>query len=191
MSPPQEPDRSRPPQRTTYFLQSEHLGFRPWCHADIGLAMDLWGDLEVTKRIGGPFSKAQVQERLSLEISTLQLHGIQYWPIFLRATGEHIGCCGLRPYRPDEGIYEIGVHLKKVHWGQGYALEAARAVMEYAFHTLRARGLFAGHSPANEPSRRLLKKLGFRYTHDEYYAPTGLKHPSYMLTAEEFAQKYR
>jgi RimJ/RimL family protein N-acetyltransferase len=49
-------------------------------------------------------------------------------------------------------------------------------------------GLFAGHNPKNEASRQLLEKLGFRYTHDEYYAPTGLNHPSYMMTAEEYVQ---
>ncbi|HUV51221.1 MAG TPA: GNAT family protein, partial [Anaerolineae bacterium] len=48
--------------------------------------------------------------------------------------------------------------------------------------------LFAGHNPKNEASRHLLEKLGFRYSHDEYYAPTGLNHPSYMMTADEYDQ---
>jgi RimJ/RimL family protein N-acetyltransferase len=61
--------------------------------------------------------------------------------------------------------------------------------MRYAFHTLGVKALFAGHNPGNTASRRVLEKLGFRYTHDEYYPPTGLKHPSYILTAEEFAQQ--
>ncbi len=55
----------------------------------------------------------------------------------------------------------------------------------YAFGTLGASALFAGHNPANEASRRLLIKLGFPYTHDEFYAPTGMDHPSYLLTAED------
>ncbi|HEX7512581.1 MAG TPA: hypothetical protein VF464_04335 [Candidatus Methylomirabilis sp.] len=41
----------------------------------------------MTKLIGGPFSKEQVAERLSREITTMQSHGIQYWPMFLLATG--------------------------------------------------------------------------------------------------------
>jgi RimJ/RimL family protein N-acetyltransferase len=130
-----------------------------------------------------------VRERLSREIATMQSHGVQYWPIFLIATGEHVGCCGLRPYKSEEGIYEIGVHLRRTYWGQAYAPEATRAVMEYGFNTLGAKALFAGHNPANATSRRVLEKLGFRYTHDEFYPPTGLHHPSYLLTAEEFARK--
>ena len=187
---PQQPGGDRC-QSAGYFLRSGRLGFRLWSEADIELAMDLWGDPEVTRFIGGPFSREQVQERLSREIATLQANGIQYWPVFLLATGEHVGCCGLRHYKAEERIYEIGVHLKKAHWGQGYALEATRVVMEYAFETLGVAGLFAGHNPGNAASRRVLEKLGFRYTHDELYPPTGLNHPSYMLTGEEFMRKYK
>jgi [ribosomal protein S5]-alanine N-acetyltransferase len=164
----------------SYFLQSTHLGFRQWSTKDIELAMGLWGDAEVTKCIGGPFSEAQVSQRLLKEIASQREHGIQYWPIFLLTTGEHVGCCGLRPYK--QKIYEIGFHLRKRFWGQGYAAEAAQVVINYAFHTLEAQALFAGHHPDNEASRRLLTKLGFQYTHDQYYTPTGLNHPSYLLT---------
>ena len=189
MSVTQEPDRGKGRQPSTYFLRSEHLGFRSWSDADIDLAMGVWGDPEVTRLIGGPFSPRQVRERLSREIATMQSHGVQYWPIFLVATGDHVGCCGLRPYKSEEGIYEIGVHLRRIYWGQSYAPEATRAVMEYGFNTLGVKALFAGHNPANAASRRVLEKLGFRYTHDEFYPPTGLHHPSYLLTAEEFARK--
>ena len=169
-----------------YFLTSERLGFRPWSDADVELAVELWGDPEVTRFLGGPFSREQARERLSREMATLRSHGVQYWPVFLLASGEPLGCCGLRPYAPDERIYELGFHLKRAHWGRGYAREAARAMIGHAFDTLGARGLFAGHHPANDSSRRLLESLGFRYTHDEPYAPTGLSHPSYRLGAEDF-----
>jgi RimJ/RimL family protein N-acetyltransferase len=176
------PGRGDPPGPATYFLRSERLGFRTWSDGDLELALGLWGDPEVTRLIGGPFSEEQVRERLSREIETQRSHKVQYWPVFLLATGEHVGCSGLRPYRPEEEILEIGFHLRRAHWGHGYAPEAARAVIVHAFTTLGASALFAGHNPANDASRRLLEKLGFRYTHDETYPPTGLNHPSYLLT---------
>jgi ribosomal-protein-alanine N-acetyltransferase len=179
-------DTGRTPDPAKYFLRTKRLGFRPWSVDDLGLAMALWGDEQVTKLIGGPFSREQVQGRLSQEISNLRSHGVQYWPIFLLSNDEHLGCCGLRPYRLDQKIYEIGVHVRPVHWGHGYAQEATRAIMEYAFDRVGATGLFAGHNPANEASRRVLEKLGFHYTHDELYPPTGLQHPSYLLAADEF-----
>ena len=186
-----ESGRAQGQQPAAYFLRSERLGFRPWSEADIELALALWGDPAVTRLIGGPFSPGQVQERLSREIATARSHGVQYWPVFLLATGEHVGCCGLRPYRSEERVYEIGIHLRAAYWGQGYAPEATRAVMAYAFEALGANALFAGHNPANGASRRILGQLGFRYTHDEFYPPTGLRHPSYLLTAEEFSRTQR
>lgn len=170
-----------------YFIVSSRLGFRSWREDDLPLALGLWGDYEVTKLIDarGQLTTKQVQERLLKEIATEKQHGLQYWPVFLRATGEHVGCCGLRPYDLSKSIYEIGFHIRSTHWRRGYAVEAAGAVIEYAFDTLKAKALFAGHNPKNEASRILLQKLGFRYTHEEFYPPTGLKHPSYLLRAKE------
>lgn len=93
----------------------------------------------------------------------------------------HVGCCGLRPHDPPARIYELGVHIRSLHWRRGFAAEAGSAVIGHAFGRLQAAGLFAGHNPENHASRRLLEKLGFRYTHDELYPPTGSLHPSYML----------
>ena len=173
-----------------YFLTTERLGFRWWSEDDFDLAWRLWGDPDVTKLIDarGALTKEQVRQRLLREIATAESHGIQYWPIFLLESDEHVGCCGLRPYDPSSGIPEMGVHIRSRYWNRGYALEATRAVIAYAFDRLSAAALFAGHNPRNEASRRLLGKLGFRYTHDELYEPTGLHHPSYLLTAEEFAR---
>lgn len=151
-------------------------------------ALTLWSDSKVTKLIDarGQLTADQVKERLLKEISSSESHGVQYWPLILLSNNEFIGCCGLRPYKPGEKIYEMGIHLCSNHWGKGYATEAGEAVMKYAFGVLGAEVLFAGHNPKNDSSRHLLQKLGFRYTHDEYYEPTGLYHPSYLLTAEEF-----
>lgn len=143
--------------------------------------MSLWGDPEVTALIGGPFNAEMVRARLAKEIAQMQEYRVQYWPIFLLEGGEHVGCAGLRPYRIDERIYELGFHLRRNFWGQGLAKEAAQAVINYAFGTLNAKALFAGHHPANEASRKLLLKLGFIHTHVELYPPTGLHHPSYLL----------
>lgn len=165
------------------FLRTERLAFRSWRPGDLPLAIGLWGDPAVTALIEarGALDEQQVRRRLEQEIETELEHGVQYWPTFLRRTGEHVGCCGLRPYDPRHGVYELGVHVRSTFWRQGLAEEAARAVIALAFDTLGASALFAGHHPDNRASRGLLAKLGFVYTHDEYYAPTGLQHPSYRL----------
>lgn len=166
-----------------YFLKTARLGFRCWTKEDFPLAAVLWGDLQVTRLIGGPFTEEQIQERLSCEISSMAAHRVQYWPIFLLATGDFAGCAGLRPYKAPEHILELGVHLRPCYWRLGLAEEASRAAIEYAFAHLGAKALFAGHHPGNQASRKLLGKLGFTFSHEELYPPTGLQHPSYILRA--------
>ena len=169
-----------------YFLRTARLGFGHWTPDDLPLALGLWGDVRVTHLIGGPFSEDQVRQRLAMEVANQAAYGIQYWPLFRLADGEHVGCCGLRPYPEGEGMLELGFHICYDHWRQGYALEAAQAVIRHAFGTLHIRSLFAGHHPENEASRRLLQRLGFRYTRDEFYPPTGLYHLSYIMTEDNF-----
>jgi len=164
-----------------YFLKTARIGFARWDKDGIELAQLLWGNSEVTKYIcaSGTFSAMEVKERLDREIDCQREFQVQYWPIFCLNDDALIGCCGLRPYNFEEGIYEIGFHLRPDFWGKGLATEAANAVIDYAFNTLKVRDLFAGHHPNNLDSAKMLEKLGFHHTHDEYYAPTGLNHPSY------------
>lgn len=164
-----------------YFLTTERIGFSRWTAEDRDLAELLWGDENVTRYIcsSGSFSQEDITARLQLEIRNDEAHHIQYWPVFELHTGKLIGCCGLRPF--GAGTYEIGFHLKPQFWRQGYAYEAACAVIHYAFSVLHAEALFAGHHPDNHASCRILEKLDFKYIGTNYYPPTGLYHPSYEL----------
>jgi [ribosomal protein S5]-alanine N-acetyltransferase len=165
---------------------SSRLEFRTWRPVDLSLAVELWGDPRVTALISRtPWDQSQVEERLRREIRFQEAEGIQYWPVFLRATGELAGCCGLHPRHPERGIVELGFHLRPSAWGQGLATEAARAAAVHAFDALRASTLFAGHHPENAASGKVLSKLGFRYTHHELYPPTGLLHPCYLLHPDQ------
>lgn len=165
----------------TYFLKTARLGFRQWSMEDFPLAVSLWGDVSVTRLIGGPFSEREVRERLNKEIASTQAHGVQYWPVFLLSDGDFVGCCGLRPYRPEEKICELGFHFRPGYWGKGLAGEAAQEVIRHA-ESLGLKALFAGHHPENLASQKVLEKLGFSFTHEELYAPTGKMHRCYFLT---------
>lgn len=171
---------------TAYFLQSARLGFRLWSENDMALAVALWCDDLVNKLIGGPFSALQAQQRLFKEIALQERYGMQYWPMFLLDTGAFVGCCGLHPCSAGEKVYELGIYICSSYWAKGYAVEAAEAIIKYAFEKYKPIALFAGHHPQNVASKGLLAKMHFKYTHDELYAATGLQHPSYLLTAIDF-----
>jgi RimJ/RimL family protein N-acetyltransferase len=172
-----------------YFLTTARLGFGHWSASDLALARGLWGNTEVTAWIGGPFTKEQIEQRLSQEIASLQANGVQYWPLFILQTNQHAGCAGLRPYQPDQRIYELGFHLRPECWGRGLAEEAGQALVRYAFEQMGASALFAGHHPGNRRSSRVLAKLGFQFVREEFYPPTGLQHPSYLLTHSDYSGK--
>jgi RimJ/RimL family protein N-acetyltransferase len=74
--------------------------------------------------------------------------------------GAPIGICGTSS-SDDEP--EIGYWLGVPYWGQGYATEAARAVIDYAFGTLQYPALQAGARVNNPASRRVLEKCGFQW----------------------------
>ena len=74
-----------------YLLKSERLGFRWWTADDLPLAQLLWGDLEVTKYFGGPFSEDEVRKRFKHERARRMVHGVQYWIIELLATSQFVG----------------------------------------------------------------------------------------------------
>ena len=173
-----------------YFLCSDRLGFTHWREDHLRLAISLWGDPKVTGMIDarGQLTEAHIKDRLLKEIRMQKEFSIQYWPIFLLDSGDHVGCCGLRPHQSQRKIHELGFHIRSDCWGHGYAYEAASVVVDYAFSVIGADGLFAGHHPNNTVSRHILEKLGFRHTHDEYYPPTGLSHPSYSLKPENLNQ---
>ena len=168
-----------------YFMKTERLGFRQWMIADLPLALAIWGDAKVTRLVGGPFSQEKVVARLEREIASMTAFGVQYWPIFLLKSGEHVGAAGMRVRESQEPRYSVGYYLLPEFWGQGLATEAGRAVIKYAFERLEARSLFAGHHPENATSGRVLEKLGFHFTHKELYPPTGLMHQSYILERPE------
>lgn len=165
-----------------FFLTTERCGFSHWNKNDVSLATSLWGDPTVTKYIcaSGAFTAKEIENRLFTEIDNFEKYSVQYFPFYLLETKELIvGCCGLRPYKNQNDVYELGFHLRKKYWHKGYALEAAKAMIDYAFTELKAVELKAGHNPNNIASSKVLSKLGFQYEYDEYYEPTGLNHPLY------------
>lgn len=164
-----------------FFLRTDRLGFSKWEREDIEAARLLWGDPQVTRFIfaNGRFSEEDITLRLKTEVENGERYQIQYWRLFDLKTDEFIGCCGLRPFKEKE--HELGFHLRPKFWGQGYAAEAASAVVNYAFNVLQVKGLISGHHPENIASKKVLAKLGFSSIGDKFYEPTGLYHPTYEL----------
>lgn len=90
-------------------------------------------------------------------------HGFTFWAIERRADGAVIGTCGLKPGSPDTpiaGMVEIGWRLLRDAWGQGYAREAARATLDWAWARGDIARIVAITVPENAASWGLMERLG-------------------------------
>ncbi len=77
-----------------------------------------------------------------------------------------IGLIDLDDVSVDGREAEIGVWLERAAWGHGYAGEAARAVVDWAFGPLGLRRIRAGHAEDNAGSARMVRSFGFRHVGD-------------------------
>jgi len=89
--------------------------------------------------------------------------GDDYLAVCLKGTGKLIGLIAIeRRKEQEERVHNLGYVFHPDHHGHGYATEGCRAAMGYVFDQLEADGILTGTHPANEPSVRLLKRLGLK-----------------------------
>jgi RimJ/RimL family protein N-acetyltransferase len=105
-------------------------------------------------------------------IASYEVNGFGLYLVELAATGTPIGICGLLK-RPQLADVDIGFSLVPEFWSQGYAFEAASAVMAFARASLGLQRVVAITSLHNDPSARLLSRLGFVFERNIHLAPGG------------------
>jgi RimJ/RimL family protein N-acetyltransferase len=140
-------------------LETERLTLRGPRHGDAKAMAALAGDRRVaenTARIPHPYSADDAVQF----IDTVNTQGGEICFVITR-DDTLIGVCGIDP-RQDAP--EIGYWLGVPYWGQGFATEAVRAVIDHAFGDRRFETLQAGARVSNPASRRVLEKCGFQWT---------------------------
>ena len=133
----------------------------PLSEADISEMLPLIGDRRIaatTLRIPHPVHEKDAREFIGspAEENELRLH------IRLRNNRALIGGIGLHPY-PEHKRAELGYWIGVPYWGNGYATEAARAVLQYGFEQVHLNRIFAAHYRHNPASGRVLQKIGMKY----------------------------
>lgn len=146
----------------------------PWISAHINTPA-------VMRHLGGEArSEEDVAASLEADVAALaEPDGHRRWTVFLRDSGERLGRVGLffvRPEAAPEGLRgqrEIGWMFAREAWGRGYASEAARAVLRFAFDTLGLPAIFAQTSDSNAASTGMMHRLGFTPRHELGYVDPG------------------
>jgi RimJ/RimL family protein N-acetyltransferase len=130
---------------------------------------------EVTAFIGGPATEEAIGDKFKRMPLEWAEQGFSFMIVALPDTGELIGTCGIGRIDAESapphlrGAVQIGWTLRADHWGQGYAIEAARAVLDFAFETVGLPVVYGQTSLSNRPSWGLMERLGMRRCPDLDY----------------------
>ena len=173
------------------FLESERLILRPPRHADIQ-AMAVWlGDFAVSRNLAQvphPYSEADAEDFVAKRGRPGDGH--YCFTITRKQDGVFLGGIGLHL---EPAGYEFGYWLGKPFWGLGYASEAARGLVQFAFDRLDAPSVWAGWFHDNPASGHVLAKLGARHNGSKMRdcAARGMKVLCHemLLTPESFLMK--
>lgn len=143
-------------------LEGDGLQLRWLTGRDLPVLESIFSDRNVVRYMATePLDTRAAAEQFLLSIREGFLAGSLYqWGIEL--AGQIVGTCTLAAIDRDNRCAEIGFALGRQHWGQGLALRAVSAVIDFAFGRLNLHRLGADADPRNGASIRLLEKLGFR-----------------------------
>ncbi len=84
------------------------------------------------------------------------------WGVVLKENGRFIGTCGYTSFDYTNKTAEIGYVLARDMWGNGYAAEAAKKVMEFGRETFGLQGFCAKMIEGNDASLSVMKKCGMK-----------------------------
>lgn len=161
-------------------LDGPRLRLRPWRPADAGALAAMNADPAVMRHFAAPLSAAESAVMLERLMEHEARHGFCFWAVERHATPGAIGLCGLMVV-PWEARFtpavEIGWRIAAAHWRRGYAEEAARLALAAGFGPLSLPEIVAFTVPANEPSWRLMEKLGMRAAGDFQHPRLPEGHP--------------
>lgn len=142
-------------------LETQRLILREITAADFDAWSAVLGDPEVMYAYEHGFSAQEVRQWIARQRERYARDGFGLWAAVERETGALVGDCGLTMQDWDgRPVPEIGYHLRRDRWRQGFAIEAASACREYGFHTLNFPELFSIIRDNNHPSQRVALRSG-------------------------------
>jgi RimJ/RimL family protein N-acetyltransferase len=182
-------------------LYSSRLALTPFDASDVDIAIEMFTDPEVLKFAGGVMEEATIRNEMPNWTKRGGNGCIGIWCISDRITREKLGSVALltMPVEEDDTDFglvipdrmpaadiEIGYFLKRSAWGQGFATEACKRLLQMAFSESPLPEIVATFEEGNTASRNVLEKAGFvdRGTMRCY----GEDGPNFRITREEWSR---
>jgi RimJ/RimL family protein N-acetyltransferase len=161
-------------------LETPRLWLRRWRPEDLEPFAALNADPEVMEHFPSTLSREETAVFIGRVEKHFEKYGYGLWAVETRDQAQFIGFIGLAvpffeaSFTP---CVEVGWRLARPWWGQGFATEGARAALAYGFERLGLQEIVSFTVPGNVRSRRVMEKLGFRYSEDFEHPRIDPQHP--------------
>lgn len=178
-------------------LETARLVLRPLTLEDAPFWLAHFSDPEIVEltAFAAPTDLAAARkELLTYAIRNFEAGRGLRWGIVLRGRPELVGTLGFHEWVKESGYHaRVGYDLRKEYRRQGIMTEAMTAILDWGFDTLRLNKVEALTDPKNEPSMRLLEKLGFHrdgvLRENTYFQGRFLDDVCFSLLAREWHSK--
>ena len=172
-------------------IRTERLLLRRWQPTDREPFAVLNSDPRLMKHFPCTLSRDESDALAERIEASFDQNGFGLWAVEIQNGAPFVGFVGLAVPRFEAHFtpcVEIGWRIAAEHWNQGYATEAARAVLAFGFETLQLEEIVSFTVPENLPSRRVMEKIGMKHSPaDNFDHPLlsmghSLRHVLYRIT---------
>jgi ribosomal-protein-alanine N-acetyltransferase len=159
-------------------LETKRLLMRPLEESDLENIKRTLQDEAAMYAYEGAFSDEEAAEWLKRQMKRQDDYGLGLWAVILKETNTFIGQCGLT-YQPWKGnkVLEVGYLFERAYWHHGYATEAARAWMDYAFTEMKAPDVCSIIRDTNLASRNVALRNGMHLVDEDIKVFRGVTMP--------------
>lgn len=146
-------------------LETDRLRLRPFTLADAPAVQRLAGEraiADTTLNVPHPYEAGMAEQWISTHQAQYDQRQAVAFAIVLKAGDKLVGAISLSISQEYERA-EMGYWIGKPYWNQGYATEAARALLRYGFAELGLNRIYASYLARNPASGRVMEKIGMSY----------------------------
>ena len=167
-------------------IQTERLILREYTEDDFEKLYEILSDPETMKHYPKPYDENGTWRWIRWSLDNYEKYGFGLWAIELKENDRFIGDCGITMQQIDkETLPEIGYHIHKDFWRQGFAKEAGQAVRDWFFHHTDFGAVYSYMAYTNQASAATAASIGMGKL-KEYPDPEDKICYVYSMTREDW-----
>ena len=151
-------------------INTKRLVLKTTKQEDLGAVASIWGDIEGGKYLPDPYYEGGTE--IAEILDDTPDCPVYYFVAFRTGFDEVMGTCSLGVENADINEYSIGYTIKKDYWGNGYAVEIVRALIDFA-RELGIKSITAPVAKENKASNRVMQKCGFHIERESSFKKSG------------------